>query len=203
MFNLSSPDDATRRCAQHRPTAITQGVCLALLSVRFSAARPMGMLDVYGVEVSGDVGAVQISESVRWIDGDQRRSVRAASVGVPSSLSHSPLDSTAPILCTTTSQFPATIRTIMFSKTEDIHVMEKPDQSFLTQGPGDVTLGAYVAATRILQSMVAYLFIVAGVGRVCSSGVDFTSLTRPTPRNCRIGSRWSDRRAPYGPVRTE
>jgi len=48
----------------------------------------MRMLGVWGVEVSGGGGAVRSSEGVRWIDGDQRRLVRAGF----SSLSCGPRD---------------------------------------------------------------------------------------------------------------
>jgi len=44
------------------------------------------------------------------------------------------------ILRATMSQFPATIKAITFSKTGDVDVIEKTDQPFPRQGPGDVIL---------------------------------------------------------------
>lgn len=38
------------------------------------------------------------------------------------------------------SQFPATVKAITYSKTGDVDVIEKTDQPFPQQGPGDVIL---------------------------------------------------------------
>jgi len=73
----------------------------------------MRMLDVWSVEVSGGVGAVRSSESVRWIDGDQRRSVQAGFSSLSCGLGT--FRPRVPILNATTSQFPTTIKTIAFS----------------------------------------------------------------------------------------
>jgi len=77
--------------------------------------------------------------------------------------------SRVPILNTTTSQFPATITIVTFSKTGDVGVIEKTEQPFpnLKRDPRDVILKVCAATARTLQSMATYLFIVADVGRVC------------------------------------
>jgi hypothetical protein len=38
------------------------------------------------------------------------------------------------------SQFPSTVKAITFSKTGDVNVIEKTEQPFPQQGPGDVIL---------------------------------------------------------------
>ena len=44
------------------------------------------------------------------------------------------------------SQFPETVKAITFSKTGDVDVIEKTDQPFPKQGPGDVILKARAVA---------------------------------------------------------
>jgi hypothetical protein len=46
------------------------------------------------------------------------------------------------------SQFPATVKAITFSKTGDIDVIEKTDQPFPQQNPGDVILKVCVTTIR-------------------------------------------------------
>ena len=65
------------------------------------------------------------------------------------------------------SQFPETVKAITYSKTGDVDVIEKTDQPFPKQGPGDVILKVQAIATSTLQLMVTYPIVTMHVGRVC------------------------------------
>ena len=69
------------------------------------------------------------------------------------------------------SQFPATVKAITFSKTGDIDVIEKTDQPFPQQGPGDVILKVRVTTIRPLRLGVTYLVVTAD--QVEYAGVNF------------------------------
>ena len=47
------------------------------------------------------------------------------------------------------SQFPATVKAITFSKTGDVDVIERTEQPFPQQGPGDVLLKVYTCCLRV------------------------------------------------------
>ena len=99
-------------------------------------------------------------------------------------------------------QSPATVKAITFSKTGDVDVIEKTDQPFPQQGPGDVILKVRATIMRPLWLAMAYLPAAVGVGRVCWCQFhrhlfQERTLPYPPPRNHRDGSRWGDCRAPH------
>jgi len=121
----------------------------------------MRTLDVWGAEVSGGVGAVRSSDSVRWIDGDQRRLVQAGF----SSLSCGPRD--------ISSKGPYSQRDHISvpNHHKNYRVLRgwghRKPFSHLKQDRGDVILKVCATTTPTLQPMVTHLFIVADISRIC------------------------------------
>jgi len=62
------------------------------------------------------------------------------------------------------SQFPSTVKALTFSKTGDVDVLEKTDQPFPQQGPGDVILKVRLMTTRPLASTPTHRFATMDVG---------------------------------------
>ena len=165
--------------------------------------------DCDGGSVEGDGEAIRSSETVRWVSQlgklcKRRPALRLVELYINFGTYRSSLESPHSILRSTMSQFPETIKAITYSKTGNIDVIEKTDQPFPKQGPGDVILKVRETVGRPLRLTRAYLLVIMHVGRIrwCEFHrhlLQGWALPLPSPRNRWIGGRRSDRRTPYRP----